>query len=77
MGKHDIALVLAGLERIGPTNAAMLSVLEPLVTVLLAALLLGEALRPVTLLGGGLILVSVLVVARGELGRARRVPAGQ
>jgi drug/metabolite transporter (DMT)-like permease len=72
-----IVTFLAGLERIGPTNAAMLSVLEPLVTVLLAALLLGEALKPVTLLGGGLILASVLVVARGELGAARRVPAGQ
>lgn len=72
-----IVTFLAGLERIGPTNAAMLSVLEPLVTVVLAALLLGEALRPVTLLGGGLILASVLVVARGELGRARRVPVGE
>jgi len=50
---------LAGLERIGPTNAAMLSTLEPVVTVLLAAMLLGETLKPITLLGGGLILVAV------------------
>src|SRR3972149_4454968 len=32
-----VATFLAGLERIGPTNAAMLSTLEPLVLVLLAA----------------------------------------
>lgn len=58
---------LLGLERIGPTNAAMLSTLEPAVTVLLAALLLGETLGPVSLLGGGLILVAVVLLAQTEL----------
>ena len=72
-----IVTFLAGLQRIGPTNAAMLSVLEPLVTVLLAALLLGETLRLMTLLGGGLILAAVLLLARSELSTAARVPAGQ
>lgn len=62
-----VAAFLAGLARIGPTNAAMLSVLEPAVTVALAALLLGETLGPVTLLGGALILASVLLLAHGEL----------
>lgn len=71
-----IVTFLAGLARIGPTNTAMLSTLEPAVTVLLAALLLGETLRPVTLLGGGLVLAAVLLLARSELGRAERVPAG-
>jgi drug/metabolite transporter (DMT)-like permease len=47
----------------------MISTLEPLVTVLLAALLLGETLPPVTLLGGVLILTAVLILARDELGR--------
>jgi len=61
---------LAGIERIGPANAAMLSTLEPVVTVLLAALLLGEILKPVTLLGGGLILSAVLLLTHGELRRA-------
>jgi drug/metabolite transporter (DMT)-like permease len=72
-----IVTFLAGLERIGPTNAAMLSVLEPLVTVMLGALLLGETLTTAMLLGGGLILGAVLLLARSELGGARRVPAGQ
>lgn len=58
---------LAGLERIGPANASMLSTLEPVVTVLLAALLLGETLPPMTLMGGSLILASVILLARSEL----------
>jgi drug/metabolite transporter (DMT)-like permease len=62
-----ITTFLAGLERIGPTNAAMLSTLEPAVTVLLAAWLFGERLTPITLFGGGLILAAVLVLTRAEL----------
>ena len=62
-----VVTFLAGLERIGPTNAAMLSTLEPVVTVALAAWLLGEILKPVTLLGGGLILVAILLLTRSEL----------
>lgn len=41
-----VVAFLAGLKRVGPTNAAMLSTLEPVVTVLLAAMLLGEILKP-------------------------------
>jgi drug/metabolite transporter (DMT)-like permease len=70
-----VVTFLAGLERIGPTNAAMLSTLEPVVTVLLAAMLLEETLRPITLVGGGLILVAVLLLTHSELGRAEPVPA--
>ena len=57
---------LAGLERIGPTNAAMLSTLEPVVTVLLAAWIFEEQLTPIAMLGGGLILVAVILLTRGE-----------
>ncbi len=58
---------LAGLKRIGATSAAMLSTLEPVVTVWLSALLLGETLKPVTLLGGGLILAAALILMLSEL----------
>lgn len=61
-----VVTFLAGLERIGPTNAAMLSTLEPVVTVLLAGWLFGERLSPVVLAGGGLILVAVLLLAGSE-----------
>ena len=65
-----VVAFLAGLERIGATNAAMLSTLEPVVTVLLAATLLGETLKPITLAGGGLILVAVLLLMLDQLRRA-------
>ncbi len=62
-----VVTFLAGLERIGPTNAAMLSTLEPVVTVLLAAWLFAERLEPITLVGGALILVAVVVLTRSEM----------
>ena len=64
-----VTTFLAGLERVGPTNAAMLSTLEPVVTVLLAAWLFGERLAPITLLGGVLILMAVIILTRAELKR--------
>jgi drug/metabolite transporter (DMT)-like permease len=72
-----VVTFLAGLKLIGPTDASMLSTLEPVATVLLAALLFGEILQPVTLLGGGLILAAVLLLTRSELrqGRATGPPA--
>ena len=62
-----VVMFLTGLEMIGPTNAAMLSTLEPVVTVLLAAWLFQERLTPVALLGGGLILIAVILLTRNEL----------
>jgi len=53
----------------------MLSTLEPVVTVLLAAMLLGETPKPITLLGGGLILLAVLLLTHSELGRTEPVRA--
>ena len=61
-----VATVLAGLERIGPTNASLLSTLEPVVTVLLAWLIFGERLQPITALGGALILAAVVILTRNE-----------
>jgi drug/metabolite transporter (DMT)-like permease len=62
-----VVTFLAGLEMIGPTNAAMLSTLEPVVTVLLAAWLFQERLNAIALLGGGLILIAVILLTRNEL----------
>jgi drug/metabolite transporter (DMT)-like permease len=64
---------LAGLKLIGPTDASMLSTLEPVVTILLAALLFGEMLQPISLLGGGLILVAVLLLTRSQLQKGEAV----
>jgi drug/metabolite transporter (DMT)-like permease len=57
-------LFLAGLARIGATRAAIISTLEPATTVVLAALLLGEGLGAIRLLGGAVVLVAAVVVAR-------------
>ncbi len=62
-----VATFLAGMKRIGPADASMLSTFEPVVTVLLAAVLLGDKLQPPALLGGGLILVAALLLTRRQL----------
>lgn len=67
-------LFLAGLARIGATRAAIISTLEPATTVVLAAIVLGEDLGPVRLLGGAMILAAAVIAARnvpGELAEAR------
>jgi drug/metabolite transporter (DMT)-like permease len=57
-----IALFFAGLRRVGPTAASILSTLEPVVTVALAFVVFGESLGPVQLAGGALVLLAVLAV---------------
>ncbi len=69
-----VTTFLTGLERIGPTNASLLSTLEPVVTVLLAAWLFGERLAPITLVGGALILVAVVVLTRNEMNQIPPIP---
>jgi drug/metabolite transporter (DMT)-like permease len=58
---------LAGLARIGPTDAATLSTLEPAVTAVLSVAILGESLGAMQVLGGGLIVVAAIVVARSRV----------
>jgi len=57
-----ILAFFAGLARVGPSTAAILSVLEPVVTVGLAAVVFGESLALVQLSGGALVLAAVVVV---------------
>jgi drug/metabolite transporter (DMT)-like permease len=57
-----ISLFFAGLRRVGPTTAAILATVEPLVTVLLAFIVFGETLGGVQLLGGGLVVLAVLAL---------------
>jgi drug/metabolite transporter (DMT)-like permease len=58
-----VTLFFAGLRRVGPSNAAILSTLEPPVTTLLAFLAFGEALTALQLAGGALVLAAVVVLA--------------
>jgi drug/metabolite transporter (DMT)-like permease len=65
-----VALFFAGLDRVGPTAASILSTFEPLVTVVLASLAFGDMLTPLQLFGGFLILGGVVT-----LNVRRRQPA--
>jgi drug/metabolite transporter (DMT)-like permease len=57
-----ISLFFAGLRRVGPTAASILSTLEPVVTVTLAYLVFGESLGLVPLIGGAFVLLAVVAV---------------
>ncbi|MCU0313120.1 MAG: DMT family transporter [Solirubrobacteraceae bacterium] len=57
-----IAAFLLALPRIGPGTASILSTFEVVVGVGLAALLLGESLGPLQLLGTGLVLAAVVTL---------------
>jgi drug/metabolite transporter (DMT)-like permease len=56
------AFYFAGLEHLEPTRAIVVSCLEPVFSILLAAVLLGEVLRPLQALGILLVLVAIIVV---------------
>jgi drug/metabolite transporter (DMT)-like permease len=57
-----VATFFAGLRRVGPSEAAILSTFEPVVTVALAFTVLGEHLTPVQLAGGALVLAAVVLL---------------
>jgi drug/metabolite transporter (DMT)-like permease len=57
-----ILCFFAGLARVGPSAASILSTLEPVVTVALAAIAFGESLGAVQVVGGALVLGAVLVM---------------
>ncbi len=59
-GALAIFMFLAGLRRIGAARAAMLSMLEPVVTVVLSAAVLGEGLTPPQVLGGTAVVAGAL-----------------
>ena len=58
-----VSLFFAGLKRVGPTTASILSTVEPVVTVGLAFVVFGELLGALQLLGGALVVGAVLVLA--------------
>lgn len=68
---------VAGSRRVGAARAAIVSTVEPVYTIALATILLGEHLEPVQLLGGALVIGGVLLAGtsgdesrRDESGRA-------
>ena len=67
-----VGLLFAGIRRVGPTSASILSTTEPVVTVLLAFLVFGESLGAVQLLGGALVLGAAVVLTASARGSPQR-----
>lgn len=61
---YAISAFLAGLARVGPVTASILSSAEPLVATALAAVLLGERLSPAQAAGAGLVVVAMVLASR-------------
>ena len=57
-----VSAFFAGLRRVGPSEAAILSTFEPPVTVALAFVALGERLTVAQLFGGALVLAAVVLL---------------
>ena len=57
-----VSAFFAGLRLVGPSEAAILSTFEPVVTVVLAYAVLGERLAPAQLVGGALVLAAVILL---------------
>ncbi len=64
------SLYFLGLQQLEPTRAIIASCLEPVFSILLAALLLGEILRPIQTLGIVLVLAAIVIVQRPSRGAA-------
>lgn len=59
-----IVFFFAGMRHLGAGDASTLSTLEPVVTLLLAYLFLGETLGPLQALGAALVIVAVVVLTK-------------
>jgi drug/metabolite transporter (DMT)-like permease len=57
-----IVLFMAGLARVGPSTASIASTVEPVFTVALAWIVLGELLGPLQLAGGALVVGAVVLL---------------
>ncbi len=57
-----LGAIIAGMERVGPLVGSLIATLEPVFTVLLAMLLLGEHLTLMQAAGGGLVLFAVILL---------------
>jgi drug/metabolite transporter (DMT)-like permease len=68
-------LFLAGIRRIGGTRAGILMLFEPVVGVALAAILLGESIAPIQILGGVAILAAAAILQLGSTPTGRAVVA--
>ncbi len=67
-------LYMRGLRLIGAARATIVSTVEPLTATVLATALFAEPLTILKAVGGGLIVASVVLIARSEVGSRERSP---
>ena len=69
-----IGAFLGGVHRIGPSRATILGTVEPPLTIALSALIFGERLGPLQLLGAALVLSGVVILQLRRRPKLRPVP---
>jgi len=62
----------AGIQKVGATRASIMGAVEPILTSTFAFVFLGQRMEPIALVGGGLIVLSVVILQLGS-----RAPAGK
>ena len=65
--------LLVGLEIIGPVKTSLLLNAEPILTIFLAAILLGERLSLIQLIGAGLVIAGIILITRESIGKVTGV----
>lgn len=68
------SLYFAGLQHLEPTRAIVVSCLEPVFSILIAAVALGELMRPVQTLGIVLVLVAIVIVQLPDRKTQQEIP---
>jgi len=63
----------AGTRRIGAAQASLVSTIEPVWTIALAGILLGQTLTPIQLAGGVLVIVGVVIAQTAPPGERPQV----
>ena len=66
-------LYFAGLQHLEPTRAIVASCLEPVFSILIAAVVLGELMKPVQVLGIVIVLMAIVLIQRPERGALNEV----
>lgn len=68
------SLYFAGLQHLEPTRAIVVSCLEPVFSIVIAAVALGELLRPLQTLGIVLVLVAIVIVQLPDRKTQQEIP---
>ena len=65
----------AGLQHLEPTRAVVVSCLEPVFSIVIAAIVLGEILRPIQMIGIVIVLAAIIVAQLPDRKSRESLPA--